>query len=254
MNHEHDLPGVTGDAAPELDDDLADLFQRERRAHAGSPTAKERAWGRLAASLGMGPDGPEGGGPDGGNAASPASAPPASTSPTPSGRWLPYVSLAAAVALGVGAWSHVRGAPPANPGVTHEPVVVATTAPPASSAPTITEAEPSIGVDALPAAKITARSAAPAPATSCAICDERRLLEAARRDLRETAYARALSAVDEHGRRFPHGQLAEERESLRVHALVGAGRKEEAARAASEFHRTFPRSPLSSTVAEAVER
>ena len=51
-----------------------------------------------------------------------------------------------------------------------------------------------------------------------------------------------LARVAEHGRKFPSGRLAEEREALRVRALEGAGRTEEARRAAAAFASRFPRS------------
>jgi hypothetical protein len=54
----------------------------------------------------------------------------------------------------------------------------------------------------------------------------------------------ALALVSEHGRRFPSGRLAEEREVLRVRALSGAGRTEEASRAEAAFAALFPRSIL----------
>jgi hypothetical protein len=51
-----------------------------------------------------------------------------------------------------------------------------------------------------------------------------------------------LARVAEHVRKFPSGRLAEEREALRVRALEGAGRTEEARRAAAVFASRFPRS------------
>ncbi len=57
-------------------------------------------------------------------------------------------------------------------------------------------------------------------------------------------FANALALVAEHGRRFPSGRLIEEREALRVRSLSGAGRSEEAQRAAAAFAERFPRSIL----------
>jgi hypothetical protein len=57
-------------------------------------------------------------------------------------------------------------------------------------------------------------------------------------------YGDALVVVAEHARRFPNGHLAEDREALRVKALMGAGRTEEANAAARSFGRRFPRSVL----------
>jgi hypothetical protein len=54
----------------------------------------------------------------------------------------------------------------------------------------------------------------------------------------------ALTVIAEHTRRFPRGQLAEQREALRVRSLLGAGRGDEAHRAAAAFAVRFPRSVL----------
>ena len=57
-------------------------------------------------------------------------------------------------------------------------------------------------------------------------------------------FGAALAPIAEHVRRFAHGHLAEEREALRVKALSGLGRSEEARRAANAFESRFPRSVL----------
>jgi hypothetical protein len=57
-------------------------------------------------------------------------------------------------------------------------------------------------------------------------------------------FAGALSPINEHTRRFKNGRLVEEREALRVKALMGLGRSEEARRAAAAFRSRFPRSVL----------
>jgi len=57
-------------------------------------------------------------------------------------------------------------------------------------------------------------------------------------------FSSALALLGEHGRRFPHGRLAEEREALRVRALVASGRSQEARSAAAAFTQRFPRSVL----------
>jgi hypothetical protein len=57
-------------------------------------------------------------------------------------------------------------------------------------------------------------------------------------------FASTLAAVAEHQRRFPSGRLAEEREALRVKALLGLGRIGEAQSAGAAFRRRFPQSAL----------
>jgi len=73
---------------------------------------------------------------------------------------------------------------------------------------------------------------------------ELRLLERAQAAYASRDFASALALVAEHGRLFPNGRLAEEREALRVRSLVGSGRMDEAARAAATFANRFPRSVL----------
>ena len=57
-------------------------------------------------------------------------------------------------------------------------------------------------------------------------------------------FTTTLRLVADHGRRFPNGRLAEERDALRAKALIGAGREKEADQAASTFEARYPRSPL----------
>lgn len=88
---------------------------------------------------------------------------------------------------------------------------------------------------------------APLPWRSHASADARvewRLLGRARAAMLREDFAAALPPLAEHARRFKDGGLAEEREALRVKALVGLGRDREAERAAAAFAARFPRSPL----------
>jgi hypothetical protein len=89
------------------------------------------------------------------------------------------------------------------------------------------------------------KSRASAPATSAdAYAWELRLLRPAQMALGRSSFANALALVDEHQRRFPSGHLAEEREALRVKALLGLDRREEARRVAAAFRERFPNSAL----------
>ncbi|PCC73595.1 hypothetical protein SAMN02745121_07343 [Nannocystis exedens] len=69
---------------------------------------------------------------------------------------------------------------------------------------------------------------------------ERRLLEAAQAALQRGATAAALARLDEHGRRFAHGLLADEREVLRVLALCAEHRADEAEAVAQALLRGGP--------------
>jgi len=57
-------------------------------------------------------------------------------------------------------------------------------------------------------------------------------------------YASVLASANEHERSYPNGRLSEEREVLRIKALVALGRVSEARGAAAKFRRQFPRSVL----------
>jgi hypothetical protein len=79
---------------------------------------------------------------------------------------------------------------------------------------------------------------------------ELRLLQQARFAVARGDFAAALPPIAEHTRRFKNGRLAEEREALRVKALSGLHRTEEARRAAAAFRARFPRSVLLPAVSQ----
>lgn len=70
------------------------------------------------------------------------------------------------------------------------------------------------------------------------------LLQRAQAAYTRRDFSNALVLVAEHGRRFPNGRLAEQREALRVRSFAGSGRGEEARRAVAAFALRFPRSVL----------
>lgn len=69
---------------------------------------------------------------------------------------------------------------------------------------------------------------------------ERALLGRAREAMQASDGARALAILDDHARRFPRGQLVEERDALRVGALWRAGDRAAAHDKAVEFARRHP--------------
>ena len=111
----------------------------------------------------------------------------------------------------------------------------------AASAPVESEAE----------AKTEAVGAARPASRAKGYASELRLLQPARQAVSAGNFVSALGSITAHERRFPHGRLAEEREALRVKALRGLGRADDARRAAAEFRKQFPRSVLSSQMGEA---
>jgi hypothetical protein len=62
----------------------------------------------------------------------------------------------------------------------------------------------------------------------------------------------ALAAVEEHASRFPGGKLAEEREALKIQALVAEDRTPEAHAALGTFEHDYPNSLLGPALEEAV--
>jgi hypothetical protein len=159
--------------------------------------------------------------------------------------WVFAAAAGAVLALGTGAyaaraWIGVPSsqepahAPPRHvPRATEPPPAEVVVATPATDAP------PTVAPQALPRHRVSRKtSAATVPPTN----EELQLLRAARQDVTRGAFARALEVIAEHARRFRRGGLVEEREALRVKALAGIGRHEEAQRAAIAFRARFPHS------------
>ena len=78
------------------------------------------------------------------------------------------------------------------------------------------------------------------------------LLEAARASNAVGHYGDALSSVTEHARQYPDSQFEQERQALRIQALVGLGRRDEARALARSFEQRFPESILLEGIRQAV--
>jgi hypothetical protein len=115
------------------------------------------------------------------------------------------------------------------------------------------EEEPALSASSTPVAEEPARRRSPSsaslpPSEAIDLRAERTLLDRARAALLHGDALAALASVGEHARRFPHGALAEEREALRVEALVSAERYDEARTTAARFHAARPGSLLTPAV------
>ena len=154
-----------------------------------------------------------------------------------------------------------RSLEPAPPS---EPVLAP--APPAEPAPiAIAEAaaprvvvRPAAHVRSAPAPVAAETAVEPVPAELVAaapstLAEEVRLLSSAQRALNEGDPTTALARLAEHGRRFPSGTMAEERDAARALALCRAGRREEAQAAAARFLADRPTSPLAARVRASCE-
>jgi len=128
----------------------------------------------------------------------------------------------------------------ASPAPPTAPVVAVTTAPAAA-----TSLAPSVDGEEAPPLAVISPTKLGLPNSDRA---ELRLLRRARAAVARADFAAALSPIAEHARRFRDGRLAEEREALRVGALVGLGRNAEARHAATAFRARFPHSVLAPAV------
>jgi hypothetical protein len=74
--------------------------------------------------------------------------------------------------------------------------------------------------------------------------EELALLEHAQLAAAHNDHGEVLVIARDHEARYPKGRLSEEREALRVRAMIGLGQLSEARQTAARFHRNFPRSVL----------
>ncbi len=223
---------------PQLDplDPELDALLRSERTALPAAAALERVWSRVA-SGGV----PSAGG---GGGAGPAGA--------TSAGWVGSHAVGVAIATFVvggaaGAGLHAALQPPpaerivyveraAQPTPTMQPV------PASPVAPAIPLVEPS-SLPVAPVAPGAHAIAQGAPSSgSSSLAAERALLDDARGALGSGDAARALGLLDEHARRFPKGQLGEEREALAIQALVALGRRDEARARAASFKAALPNS------------
>jgi hypothetical protein len=160
---------------------------------------------------------------------------------------------AGAVGLKVVQVTRASHRPPAV-GQSREPAPVAPPPPvhreplpaPLAPSPQIKSPPPPKHLAATKAPASPAEQSSPAPAVSATVPlgSERALLERGRTALTRKDAAGALAAAQEHAARFPKGELAEEREALRIEALLMARRGGEARAAFDDFRQAFPGSIL----------
>jgi hypothetical protein len=212
-----------------LSPEVRALLDQERVVPPVSASQRARAMARAQAAL-----------------AAPVMTTSARSGAAPRTRWAAAAAavLVASAAVAAAAYEiHARFAPapitrPAA--VASAPAVVAIA--PASSAAEVAVPD----LRPTPAATIAAPSLSPAEAAHA----ELRLLRQTRAAVARGDFAAALTPIAEHTRRFKNGRLVEEREALRVKALVGLGRGEEARHAAADFRARFPRSVLLPAVSQ----
>jgi len=218
MRHERPLP-------PEVDA----LLDHEREIQPLPATVRARALARARAALVAG-----------------SATRLATPTPVPRTRWAAVAVLICIGGATVGAAAyqlraHLAPAPEIRP--IAAPVKTVVTPPPAAT--------PAATVEEMPESATPARAAGkPILSKADAARAELKLLRQARAAVAREAYAAALTPIAEHAHKFKDGRLAEEREALRVKALAGLGRTDEARRAATAFRARFPRSVLLPAVSQ----
>lgn len=156
--------------------------------------------------------------------------------------------LGSGLALGVGAdrlWIHLEASKQEAP-----PTQIVAVAP--TETPRVVEAPvaPVVPVAPAPVQRRIPMVPAPVaekpaePARDLSLSAERTLVEIARSALAKNDAEAALQTLDRHEAEFPNGALVEEREFLRVRALLTLGRRSEAEQRAKAFLARFPESAL----------
>ena len=133
---------------------------------------------------------------------------------------------------------------PAPPSMASEPVSPIASVP-IDELPTVPSSKPRM---ARPSNAGTREAPAPAPAPSppsaaSRLAAETRALTAIRAASRDGDANEALRLIDDYGRSFPSGVLAEEAEFFRIESLGRAGRRPEAVQRAHRFFAERPSSP-----------
>jgi hypothetical protein len=134
-------------------------------------------------------------------------------------------------------------------------VMLRTKAPPTSPAATAAVEPDSVPQEPVDQLRESAPSAVPqeqpsdekrapsAPRSLDSLAEEVALLSQASADLHAGRPTAALTVLDEHQRKFPHGGLVQERTSARIQALCALGRMTDAQAELARFARTSPNSP-----------
>ena len=151
---------------------------------------------------------------------------------------------AAAAAAVVGVGGVVALGLSGDPAPSNLPAPAAVVAPTELPTPAVADVKPPTA----PAVEPLPEPAAVAPSAPARVRDrlaeEVAILSQAAKDLRAGRAAAALSALNEHQRRFPSGALTLERRAARAEALCSLGRMPEARAELGALTRSAPQSPL----------
>lgn len=232
MTTEHDEPERLADVAEQ--DDALRAALREARGEVPSDA-------RIAAIFARLPSGPSGGGGGGGGAPPPRVAPTSGVAVSGA-----IVGAVAVAILGGALYVGPRASPLTAPSAVASaaPSEVPASLPSSDASPsalpidsaTVTPSAASVDVQSTAPATAPAPpgSASAAPSASAPARSEVELLKAAQASAASSP-AQALALCDEHARLYPRGDLSQEREFIRIQALMAAGRVGEARSLADAF-------------------
>ena len=91
------------------------------------------------------------------------------------------------------------------------------------------------------------------PTQTSALAEEEALILAARQALLREQSLAALARLDEHKKAFPHGQLSEERDALRIRVFLSRNDLDAAKRALDRFADTYPKSYFLPQLSQAMD-
>ncbi|MBX2803519.1 MAG: hypothetical protein KTR31_37910 [Myxococcales bacterium] len=216
-------------SVPDLDSDLRALLDAESAVPIPDlAVRRDRVWRRTRQALELdGPDGAE----SGGNA---DAAPPRESGTGPG--WAAVVGAGVGgllAGVGVGVW--LGASEPVAPVVIEVPVPVRVA--PAPEPPPVVSPPPPRPVPAPAPPAPPTRAPEPTP-----FSEEEGIIDRARVSLRRDDAQEALVTLMGHARRYPAGELIEERERLIIEALAELGRFAEAQERAMAFRVRYPNS------------
>lgn len=164
-----------------------------------------------------------------------------------------------ALLVGIGVIASTAGPGTSNPAAHREPITAAeavppppaTTTSPALPPPRIEAAQPSPAPERSESAPRSDRRPTATAAVDDGFTQELALLQRARVALGRGDAEAALSVLAEHERRFPTGELAEERRAVRIIALCDAGKAPQGRAEARTFLVAHPSSTLAGRIRSA---
>jgi hypothetical protein len=237
-----------------LDPELEALFGRERATHTPDRDGAEAVLRRVERSILLGA---------GAGLAGSPSAPstiPGHVAAKLSGAALRLAALSGAVGVIVGSglgWG-LRGAASGD-GATAYTRAAASSVQPAYVESAVPDPAPTLPVSApdtssVPVVRAPTASPLRPPSAPLAsdLAKEGEFIDAAREALAHRRPADALTAIEEHDAKYPHGRLAEERDALRVQALVLVGKTDAAHERAASFYRAYPDSIFRAAIEQAL--